>query len=173
LASASWQGEVTLWGLPALNKISALEARGSVADVAFSPDGTLLAVTRNQRPPQRTQAINDAEKKSSKVDALGANLVELYGVTSKGIADKPTRALVGHHSVITSLCWIGSDLLSGSWDRSVQLWDTETGSRTMRLGDFKHIVRDVASAGTQASFAIASWGPESDDPALSWGNLNY
>lgn len=173
LASASWQGELSLWGLPALDRVSTLARRGSIADIAFAPDGTRLAVARNQRAPIRTQAIDDAEKKSSNVDPLGLNVIQLYPVTKRGLADAPLHTLVGHHGLVTSLSWIGRDLLSGSWDRTVQLWNSQLGSRTMKLGEFKHIVRDIASSQAQASFAIATWGPERSDPALSWGHLHY
>jgi WD40 repeat protein len=172
-ASATWQGEVALWGLPALQALSTLDTRGSVADLAFSADGSRLAVARNQRAPIRTEAINDAEKKSSKPDPIGVHLIEIYGHTDAGFTDKPTHTLAGHHSIISSLTWIGGDLLSGSWDRSVQLWNVGAGSRSGVLGNFKHIIRDLAASEEGANFAVASWGPENEDPALSWCHLRY
>ncbi len=173
VASASWQGEVALWGLPALNKIAELKASASVADLAFSPDGQMLAVTRNRRPPTRSQAVNDAEKKSFKVDPEGANAIDIHRVTETGIDLSPIHRLEGHRSLVTSLCWIGSDLLSGSWDRTVQLWNMRSGSRTWTLGDFGHIVRDLSSRQAGAGYAVASWGLLSEDSALSWGKLHY
>lgn len=173
VASASWNGEVALWGLPALQKISELERLDSVADIAISPDLSMVAVTRNLRAPVRTQAINDAEKKSKQVDPLGTNRIEIHRLTDAGITENPIHVLEGHRGLVTSLCWIGSDLLSGSWDRSVQLWNTETGSRTWRQGDFGHIVRDLAPRHVQSTFAIAAWAPGSEDSALVWGHLRY
>ena len=159
LASASWRGEVVLWGLPALNKILELENTASVADLAFSLDGTLLAVTRNRRPPLRSQAVNDAEKKSFQVDPLGVNRIEIHKIRESGTATTLVHSLVGHRALIASLCWIGSDLLSGSWDRTVQLWDSKSGLRTEVLGDFRHIIRDVSAQQVQSGYAIAGWGP--------------
>jgi WD40 repeat protein len=173
LASATWGGEVALWELPSLRMLSTLETRGSVADLAFSPDGSWLAVARNQRPPIRTQAINDAEKKSTKPDPVGVHLIELYGHGTGELTDTPRRTLAGHRSIISSLAWIGGDLLSGSWDRSVQLWSAREGSRSGGIGDFKHIIRDLAVRAEGGSFAVASWGTENDAPALSWGYLRY
>ncbi len=173
LATASWKGEVAMWGLPALNKISELERSGSVADLAFSPDASMLAVTRNRIPPVRTQAIDDAEKKSPKADPLGTNRIEIHPVAAVGTIGNAIHILVGHRALVSSLCWLGSDLLSGSWDRSVQLWNTQTGSRSWRQGDFGHIVRDLAARQIQSTFAIAAWAPGSEDSAVEWGRLRY
>jgi WD40 repeat protein len=173
LASASWKGEVALWGLPALHKISELEKLDSVADIAFSPDASMLAVARNLRPPLRTRAIDDAEKKSKPSDAVGASRIEIHRLSDSGMSGNPIHILVGHRALVSSLCWIGGDLLSGSWDRSVRLWNTKTGSHTWRQGDFGHIVRDLAARQVQSTFAIAAWAPGRDDPAISWGLLRY
>ncbi len=173
LATASWQGEVSLWGLPALERIDEVEGSKSVADLAFSPDGHMLAITRNRLPPVRSQAINNAEKKSSKIDRLGVNRIEIHPVSEDGNVGKSVHSLVGHRSLVSSLCWIGSDLLSGSWDRSVLLWNTESGSRTSQLGDFGHIIRDLASVEQRAGYAVAGWATKDEDPAIYWGQLHY
>ena len=173
LASATWQGEVSLWDLPALKKLGMLPPNASVADLAISPDGRMLAVTRNRRPPVRTQAISDAEATRTKLDAVGENRIEIHQLSATGIEINPIHKLVGHHATVSSLSWIGTDLLSGSWDRSVLLWNTISGSRTAHIGDFRHIVRDLASLEIGAAFAVASWALKTADPAISWGLLRY
>jgi WD40 repeat protein len=173
LASASWKGEVALWSLPALQKISQLPPGESVADLAISPDHAMLAVARNRRAPIRSQAIDDAEKRSPLVDLLGINRIELHGLSEAGISQKPIHKLAGHRGLISSIAFVGADLVSGSWDRSVQLWNTKSGSRTWRTSNFPHIVRDLAADRGQASFAIAGWAPSATDPAISWSQLRY
>jgi len=162
---------VSLWELPTLKKIYSLPARGSVADLAFSADASKLAVARNKQPPLRSQAIKNAEEKSFAVDPVGANLVEVHRHSQGRLQAKPEK-LLAHRSIVSSVAWIGSDLLSGSWDRSVQLWNTIPRSHPVQPRHYKHIVRDLA-VGPGGVFAVASWAASQDHPAISVSRLLY
>lgn len=173
VASSSWQGELSLWSLPALESVSAAETRGSVADLAFSESGATLAVARNQRPPLRSPAVNEAERKSPDVDPPGANVVELWQVGQRRLAGQEPATLVGHRSIISSLSWLGDDLLSASWDRRIWLWNTHTRTRTHSLGQFRHIIRDICTWSRGGRFAAAGWATGESAPAVLWGRILY
>ncbi|HWN67658.1 MAG TPA: hypothetical protein VNM90_08455, partial [Haliangium sp.] len=54
LASAAWDGTVIVWDVPSLASASRQRFEGSVNDIAFTPDGSVLALARSGSPPVRT-----------------------------------------------------------------------------------------------------------------------
>jgi WD40 repeat protein len=52
----------------------------------------------------------------------------------------PARVLSGHTGAVTAAAFLpdGKTLLSGSADRTLRLWDVETGQEKQRLGDGRH-----------------------------------
>lgn len=172
LASASWNGEVATWGIPTLENHFRRTMKDSVADLAFSPDARLLAITQNLRPPLRSQALNDAEKRGDS-DPEGANRIEIYTNSRSSISNRPVHRLSQQRSTISSLCWIGNDLLTASWDHTVQLWNTSAGSPTATLSKFAHIVQDLACRAHLGTFAVAAWAPGKNADAIHLGKLLY
>jgi WD40 repeat protein len=148
LATASHDGRVAVWSLPALALLAELrlDAGASANDVAFAPDGALLAIATSRSPP--------VLRPTGPPPPAPAKLL-LW----RPVRGEPARALEGHTGPVTSVAWIGSGrrLLSASWDRSVRLWDVRRHRAIGQVAGFAHIVRDLAADGGRA--AAAAWGP--------------
>jgi hypothetical protein len=151
LASAAWDGTVIVWDVPSLAIAARQRFAGSVNDIAFRPDGAVLALARSARPPVRTPAPQPREPRSA---ARAAALVSLWDVRGRTL-----RHLSGHGDVVTAVAWTadGRGLVSASWDRSVRLWDTQTGAPVARHTGFAGLVRDVAVDGRGAWVAAGAW----------------
>ena len=90
----------------------------SVASAALSSDGRLLAITPSSR---------------NKNGSHGATEIDLFDVSKRQFL----RTLKGHQYVVRSLEFLpdGSRLISGSWDRTIKIWDVATGSDALTLTD--------------------------------------
>ncbi len=102
-AAGCIDGCVRLWDAGAQSEVGVLVCGGSpIRDVAFSPDGTLLAA-----------ACDD-----------GDNTVRIWDVASR----KQLQVLRGHARGVYSVTWnrAGTMLASGSFDYTARLWDTKT-----------------------------------------------
>jgi hypothetical protein len=152
LASAAWDGTVIVWDVPSLAIAAQQRFDGSVNDVAFTPDGAALALARSASPPVRTPATRSREPRSSarRTDAL----ISLWNVRGRTL-----RHLRGHGDVVTAVAWVadGRGLVSASWDRSVRLWDMQTGAPVARHTGFAGLVRDVAVDARGAWVAAGAW----------------
>ena len=131
LATAHWYnadpGEVKLWNALTGEFVAALPVsveHGGVLNLAFSPDGKLLA---------------------GAVGALGSS--EPPGVVAVWdlAARRTLRTLRGHTARITALAFSpdGKTLASGGEDRSVRFWDVADGVETGRIEKNPGWVRSV------------------------------
>ncbi len=167
LVSSSYLGELSTWESVSMRHLDSLESSHSVSDIAFSDSGQELAVARNQEVPRLSDDRNNA------FDQPGIHQIEIWSIRSGNFSESPKRILQGHRSVVSSVAWVGRDLISGSWDRSLKIWDTTKSGRVLTLNSFAHIVRDVAIANTSAAFSAAGWATEPKDPAIISGILLY
>ncbi len=167
LVSSSYLGELSVWKSVSMQHLDSLESSHSVSDIAFSASGQELAVARNQEVPRLSDDRNNA------FDQAGIHQIEIWSIRSGKLSESPRLILQGHRSVVSSVAWVGRDLISGSWDRSLKIWDTTKPGRVLTLNSFAHIVRDVAIGNTSAAFSAAGWATEPKDPAIISGFLLY
>jgi WD40 repeat protein len=129
------------WGLNTSREISRLDTRGAVLALAYSPDGTTLAVgcddgeVRLWEPYRGTHP--DSLKQKGRVRSLawspdGRTLaaaadmsVNLWDVTAREV----WTTLHGHGYYVWSVAFSpdGRTLLTGGWDMTVRVWDAVTG----------------------------------------------
>lgn len=171
LFSSSWQGELALWSLPSLTRLDQSARGGSIAALALAPDGKSLAVARNRIPPVRSQAISEREAKNPNIEPASANRIELWSVLGDAFHEAPIKRFTGHRSLITGLGLSATNLISVSWDRSVRLWNTNSGQEVDTMTGFQYLLSDLALSARGAELAIASWAIEADGPAISWVHL--
>ena len=100
----------------------------SIASAALSSDGRLLAITPSSRNKNGSQSA--------------ATEIDLFDV-SKG---QFLRTLKGHQYLVKSLDFLpdGSRLISGSWDRTIKIWDVATGSEALTLTDMTEAATQLA-----------------------------
>ena len=146
LATASHDGRVAVWSLPALALIAELDTGASANDLAFAPDGARLAIATSPSPPALGPA-GPPPPAPSKV------------LLWRPVRGEPARALEGHTGPVSAVAWTASGrrLLSASWDRTVRVWDVRRHREVGRVDGFANIVRDVAAGASRA--AVAAWGP--------------
>lgn len=159
LATAGWDGRVVVWESPSLAILAERRADGASNAVAFSPDGHMLAVARSARPPRRLSGDHERDEGS---------VIELWPWTAAAGASGP-RTLVGHEAAVVAVGWLpdGSAVASGAWDRSVRLWDPESGLELGRVS-FARVVRGIDVSPDGRFIAVASFtGTDLDGASLS------
>ncbi len=168
LASGSWSGEVTLWSLPSLRLLAKKNEPGYVTDLAFATDRPTLAVARSHRRPVRSPTLNAEEKQNPRIDPVGRNIINLHNTSNLGVM----ATLQGHHSLITGLAWVGPNLVSTSWDRSVRLWNTKQQQESLVILSLTHQGTGVSTS-NQGELFLSAWAVESSSPSLLWSRLLF
>ena len=168
LASASWDGSVTVWRVPSLTVVATLPVGGSANDVAFSPDGTHVAIARSHAPPRRTPEVAARERRTTHTRATGS-LVTLWR------PGKPPRHCQGHVGPVTGVAWTadGKQVVSVSWDRSVRLWSAPECTEIARVGGFGGPLWRVQAAPSGRYVAVAGWAGGLGDRATAVLELLY
>ena len=108
--------DYTQWGLP--DGAKARLGKGSITgNVAYSPDGTLLAV---------------------------ASSIGIWIYNADNSAE--VALLTGHTSLLDSVAFSpdGLTLASGSWDKTIRLWDVRTGKALKTFEGHTSVVTSVA-----------------------------
>jgi WD40 repeat protein len=163
LATSSADGAVRLWDLPTMRERGRIEGLGEVASVAYSPDGTQLALgmayTGNvalwEVAGGRLTAILDTHAGTRVLVAFSPD----GSVLAAGGSDGKVRlwnaqtgqeraVLAGHQRAVTALAFSpdGRRIASGSWDHTIKLWRASATSNTILRGGQPSIWRLAISA---------------------------
>ncbi len=136
-------GSRTQWGLPEGAK--ARLGKGKINEIAFSPDGTCLAVA----------------------SSIGTWLYDARTMQEQ-------KLLVGHTGSVRSVCYSpdGKTIATGSSDKTVRLWDVDTGQHLQTLTGHTRSVNSVCYSPDGETIATASGGifaiNEGDNTVRLW-----
>ncbi|HEV3026201.1 MAG TPA: c-type cytochrome domain-containing protein, partial [Planctomycetota bacterium] len=162
LATAGPDGSILRWDLGAGAKLPPLVGHtGPVLSLAFSPDGTQLAsgsadqtirlvtlagASSGSVPVgQDVQALAFSGDGKRLAAATGDFLIRLYSLPAPGAPWEAPKELKGHGAKISALRPVGTgkQILSGSEDGSLRLWNTESGKEERKM-DHGAPVTDLA-----------------------------
>ncbi len=173
LASGSYDRSIIVWHSADGTQRRVLEGHSAtVRSLAFSPDGMLLASGSADRTVKLWNAADGADlatltghegavrgiafSPDGKTLASGGEdrLIKLWNVD-----DHSLRAtLTGHADMVAAVAFVGSTLVSASWDHSIRTWDRQTGTQRAKLdaGNDPVIALAVAPDGKQLLSASVS-----------------
>jgi WD40 repeat protein len=153
VVSGSMDKTVRIWDVQLTKQITLLQGHhGSVLSVSFSPDGALIAsgstdgtirVWDIQTLPRSMEILDDSNSEPTKELAIsldGAHLVSAAGALGR-VWDvqtgQETSVLDGHTGSICVIAYSpdlsGLRIVTGSWDNTVRVWNTQTGQQLARF----------------------------------------
>jgi len=154
LASGSWDrkgpkftGEVKFWN-PETGKLERTfidQSPTAVESLAFSPDGRRLAVASTGLKEEKDQV---------KGSSIYLGHVSMYDIAKKSLQ---WRATVDGGVYSVTFSPDGKILASGNDNRTVTLWEAESGKRRQNLEGHGNCVWAVAFSPDGASLASAAW----------------
>ncbi len=165
------------WHLPA-GAIARL-GKGRIYEVAFSPDGSLLAVASSigiwlydaatsrelallTGHGGRVFSVSFSPDGNTLASGANDNTIKLWDVATR----QNIATLKGHSSGITSVSFSpdGSTLASGSWDDTIKLWDVATRRNIATLEGHSGLVESVSFSPDGSTLASGSY----DGIVLLW-----
>ncbi|MBD2692711.1 WD40 repeat domain-containing protein [Anabaena catenula] len=181
LVSVGADSTIKIWHTGALDLIDILHKHnGSVRCVAFSPDSKMIATGGDDRRILFWDLCNRQVEKSLSLDDTAAHSMVLSQdgqilitgsyrkikvwhtssiVSKKKVEDiQPLHILIGHSHIVSSLA-ISSDakfLLSGSRDKTIKVWNLETGKLIHTLKSHRDGVYAVALSPNEQIIASGS-----------------
>lgn len=181
LVSGGADSTIKLWHIGGLDLIDILHKHhGMVRCVAFTADGLMLVTAGDDRKVlfwdlmQRQVAIalslDDTAAHSLAISSNGQNLaigsyrkIKVWQTSQpqkwENIKDSPpSYTLKGHGHIVSALaiCADNKLLVSGSWDKTVKIWDLETGKLIRTLTGHKDRVYAIALSPDQQIIASGS-----------------
>ncbi len=182
------------FGLPLFGLLISMTAQAAnpvpISAVAYAPDGTLLAAGGYGKvslvDPTSGQVLGQVPEQTLQVTALafdptgrwlaiasgepGKNgIIRLYPRSPNGLpTTKPGQTLEGHSDLVHALSFSpdGRQLASGSYDRTIRLYQVGSGELLQTLTDHSDAVYDVAFqpqgsllASVAADRAVKVWDP--------------
>ena len=168
VASGSGDGTIRIWDVAKRDEVVRLEHGGFVGSVAWRPDGQQL-VAANVSKGLKTWNVETWTEASNDAPPRGiANSIYPYcaawspdgkrlafaglgkgGQPAAIVWDRQSNqqlTLYGHHREVMSVAWSpdGTKLATGSWDKTVRIWDAATGQQLLNLRGHAAAVRQVS-----------------------------
>lgn len=171
IASSSRDNSIRLWEWESGKCLKIMKGHTNwIESIAFSPDDTQIVSGSDDN----TIRIWNAVPADSVATSLG-NWFKEAGSLFKASADC-IKVLQGHENKVNSVCFSpdGSKILSASCDKSIKIWNTESGENTRTLlGHEDYINSAVFSpcgkflVSASQDKTICLWDLQGDIPAIS------
>ncbi|CAD8129721.1 unnamed protein product [Paramecium sonneborni] len=110
--------------------------------------------------------LNESEFNNVDISGMNINGALLFNCKWKNIKIHELNQLVGHKNRIETVCFSpdGTTLASGSYDKSICLWDVKTGLQKAKLNGHRSQVRSVCFSPDGTSLASGSF----DESIILW-----
>ncbi|MCU0568110.1 MAG: WD40 repeat domain-containing protein [Oculatellaceae cyanobacterium Prado106] len=158
LASAGLERTVDLWNWTSGERVRSLGPYGrAIYAIAFSPDGQTLAFSPNSvclTPRCLEQRPTGTPPSSSTQRPPEGNHIRLWSLQGQ----PSPQTMRGHLDWINSIAFSpsGQTLISGSMDRTIRLWNTETGELIREFQENDRRILSVAFRPDGRAFALGS-----------------
>jgi len=145
LAVGGVDQKVELWNWETGDRIRAFPRfSGVIYALSFSPDGERIAFSPNALSPDATYAG----------DRLERNTVIFLDRQGR----QQQNVLKGHTDYVSAIAFspTGQTLLSGSWDQSIKVWNTQTGELIRTFSENEQRILSIAYRPDGQAFAVGS-----------------